>query len=104
LVELLLTDDAKVPARFFPDGWQKRQNQGLFATTFGRTFPIMKHVSILVPQEAVLAAVDDPRHVFTEVNNFLASQGQPPVFGGSPSTPTRFSMRSSGRTSSSSRP
>jgi transcriptional regulator GlxA family with amidase domain len=40
----------------------------------------MKHVSILVPQEAVLAAVDDPRHVFTEVNNFLASQGQPPVF------------------------
>ncbi len=40
----------------------------------------MKHVSILVPQEAVLAAVDDPRHVFTEVNNFLASMGQPPVF------------------------
>lgn len=40
----------------------------------------MKHVSILVPQEAVLAAVDDPRHVFTEVNNFLANQGQPPAF------------------------
>ncbi len=40
----------------------------------------MKHVSILVPQEAVLATIDDPRHLFTEVNNFLASMGQPPVF------------------------
>lgn len=40
----------------------------------------MIHVSILVPEEAVLASIDDPRHLFTEVNAFLAAQGQPPVF------------------------
>lgn len=40
----------------------------------------MIHVSILVPEAAVLASVDDPRHLFTEVNAFLEVQGQPPVF------------------------
>jgi transcriptional regulator GlxA family with amidase domain len=40
----------------------------------------MIHVSILVPEDAVLASVDDPRHLFTEVNAFLVAQGQPPVF------------------------
>ncbi len=40
----------------------------------------MIHVSILVPEDAVLASVDDPRHLFTEVNAFLMAQGQPPVF------------------------
>ncbi len=28
----------------------------------------MKHISILVPESAVLAAIDDPRHVFSQVN------------------------------------
>lgn len=40
----------------------------------------MVHVSILVPQDAVLASVDDPRHLFTEVNAFLAARNQPAVF------------------------
>lgn len=40
----------------------------------------MKHVSILVPESAVLAAVDDPRHVFGAVNDYCKSIGKPAVF------------------------
>ncbi|MGI9056149.1 MAG: GlxA family transcriptional regulator [Pyrinomonadaceae bacterium] len=40
----------------------------------------MKHISILVPESAVLAAVDDPRHVFSMVNSFTEQAGKPPVF------------------------
>jgi transcriptional regulator GlxA family with amidase domain len=40
----------------------------------------MKHVSILVPERAVLAAIDDPRHVFSQVNSFCQNEGKPPVF------------------------
>lgn len=40
----------------------------------------MKHVSILVPEQAVLAAIDDPRHVFSMVNSFFEKEGKPPVF------------------------
>ncbi|MGI9036995.1 MAG: GlxA family transcriptional regulator [Pyrinomonadaceae bacterium] len=40
----------------------------------------MKHVSILVPESAVLAAVDDPRHVFSQVNSFYRQAGKPAVF------------------------
>jgi transcriptional regulator GlxA family with amidase domain len=40
----------------------------------------MKHVSILVPESAVLAAVDDPRHVFSMVNSFFEKAGKPLVF------------------------
>lgn len=40
----------------------------------------MKHVSILVPERAVLAAIDDPRHVFSQVNSFFQSAGKQPVF------------------------
>ncbi len=40
----------------------------------------MKHVSILVPELAVLAAVDDPRHVFSQVNSFFEKAGKPAVF------------------------
>jgi len=40
----------------------------------------MKHVSILVPESAILAAVDDPRHVFSEVNSFYRQAGKPHVF------------------------
>lgn len=39
----------------------------------------MKHVSIIVPESAVLAAVDDP-YMFTGVNMFLAASGRPPLF------------------------
>ncbi|MGI8556017.1 MAG: GlxA family transcriptional regulator [Pyrinomonadaceae bacterium] len=40
----------------------------------------MKHVSILVPESAVLAAIDDPRHVFSQVNSFYKQPGKLPVF------------------------
>jgi len=40
----------------------------------------MIHISILVLNEAVLAAIDDPRMMFTGVNEFLEAQDRPPVF------------------------
>jgi len=40
----------------------------------------MIHISILVLNEAVLAAIDDPRMMFAGVNEFLEAQGRPPVF------------------------
>lgn len=40
----------------------------------------MKHVSILVPEHAVLAAIDDPRHVFSQVNSLFETAGKPAVF------------------------
>src|ERR1700730_5252989 len=40
----------------------------------------MKHVSILVPNEAVLASIVDPRIIFTGVNEFLEAAGKPPLF------------------------
>ncbi|MCC6461420.1 MAG: helix-turn-helix domain-containing protein [Saprospiraceae bacterium] len=40
----------------------------------------MKHISILVPETAVLAAVGDPRYMFTAVNQFLVSAGKGPLF------------------------
>lgn len=40
----------------------------------------MKHVSILVPESAVLAAIDDPRHIFSQVNSFAEKSGKMPVF------------------------
>lgn len=40
----------------------------------------MKHVSILVPESAVLASIDDPRHFFSQVNSFYQQAGKPAVF------------------------
>jgi transcriptional regulator GlxA family with amidase domain len=40
----------------------------------------MKHISILVPESAVLAAIDDPRHVFSQVNDFAKSAGKSAIF------------------------
>lgn len=40
----------------------------------------MKNVSILVPETAVLAAIVDPRYMFTTVNEFLKSAGKEPLF------------------------
>ena len=40
----------------------------------------MKHISILVPNEAVLASIDDPRYMFTAANEFLEAAGKAPVF------------------------
>ncbi|MFA6085141.1 GlxA family transcriptional regulator [Mucilaginibacter sp.] len=40
----------------------------------------MKHVSILITNDAVLASIADPRIMFTGVNEFLEAAGKPPLF------------------------
>lgn len=40
----------------------------------------MKHISLLVPEEAVLASIVDPRTMFTGANEFLAACGKEPLF------------------------
>ncbi|HYV90218.1 MAG TPA: helix-turn-helix domain-containing protein [Chitinophagales bacterium] len=40
----------------------------------------MKTVTIIVPEKAVLAAVTDPRYMFTAVNEFLKAEDKPPLF------------------------
>ena len=40
----------------------------------------MKHVSILVPETAITAAIADPRYMFTAVNEFFKSAGHEPFF------------------------
>lgn len=40
----------------------------------------MRHISILVPHEAVPAAIVDPRYMFTAVNQFFKQADKEPVF------------------------
>ena len=40
----------------------------------------MKHISILVPQGAILGSVEGPRQVFTEANKFIQSIGKLSLF------------------------
>jgi transcriptional regulator GlxA family with amidase domain len=40
----------------------------------------MKHVSILIPETAVIEAIADPRYLFTAVNQFLVAAGKQPLF------------------------
>jgi len=40
----------------------------------------VKKISILVPESSVLAAIDDPRYMFTAVNDFLSASGKSPLF------------------------
>jgi transcriptional regulator GlxA family with amidase domain len=40
----------------------------------------MKHVSILVPNDAVLASIFDPQYMFTAVNQFLEAADEPAMF------------------------
>ncbi|HLT81774.1 MAG TPA: helix-turn-helix domain-containing protein [Cyclobacteriaceae bacterium] len=40
----------------------------------------MKHISILVPEGALLGNVEGPRQLFSCVNDFLATQGRDPIF------------------------
>ncbi len=37
----------------------------------------MKHISILVPQGAILGSIEGPRQVLTEANKFLENTGRP---------------------------
>ena len=40
----------------------------------------MKNITILIPENAVLASINDPRNIFTSVNQFLQSAGKPEAF------------------------
>jgi transcriptional regulator GlxA family with amidase domain len=40
----------------------------------------MKHISIIVPEDAVATSVVDPRYFFTATNQFLEQAGKDPVF------------------------
>ncbi|MBC9909564.1 GlxA family transcriptional regulator [Chitinophaga varians] len=40
----------------------------------------MKHVSIVIPLGAAMTGIEVARHVFTEVNDFLISEGREPLF------------------------
>lgn len=40
----------------------------------------MKHISILVPEGAILGAIEGPHKLFTEVNTILASMERDPLF------------------------
>ncbi|RDC54523.1 helix-turn-helix domain-containing protein [Pedobacter chinensis] len=40
----------------------------------------MKHISILVPETAVIEAIADPRYLFTAVNEFLQASRKQPLF------------------------
>lgn len=40
----------------------------------------MKHISILVPKEAILGSLEGSRQILTQVNHFLKDMGQSPAF------------------------
>ena len=40
----------------------------------------MKHISILVPQRAILGSLEGTRQLFTQVNSFFRDRGEPPIF------------------------
>lgn len=40
----------------------------------------MKHLSILVPEGAILGAIEGPHKLFTEVNDLLVNMGRDPLF------------------------
>jgi transcriptional regulator GlxA family with amidase domain len=40
----------------------------------------MKHISILVPQKAILGSLEGSRQLLSQVNQFFAAKGMPPVF------------------------
>ena len=40
----------------------------------------MKHISILIPNGAILGSIEGPRQLFTQVNHFLKLKGESPAF------------------------
>lgn len=40
----------------------------------------MKHISILVPETAIVEAIADPRYIFSAANQFLEASGKKPLF------------------------
>lgn len=40
----------------------------------------MKHISILIPEGAILGSIEGPRQLLAQVNNFCRDRGNPPLF------------------------
>ncbi|MXV52359.1 helix-turn-helix domain-containing protein [Pedobacter sp. HMF7647] len=40
----------------------------------------MKHISILVPERAIMGSIEGPRQLFTQVNQFFTARGKEPLF------------------------
>jgi hypothetical protein len=40
----------------------------------------MKHISILIPKDAILGSLEGSRQLFTQVNEFLKARGEGPKF------------------------
>ena len=69
-----------------------RRFQGLVAPFFFAKFEGMKHISILVPQKAILGSLEGTRQLFTQVNHFFTDREMPAPFqvqlvGLTPATP-----------------
>lgn len=57
-----------------------RNYTGLIAKLFKAIFDNMKHISVLVPIGVHIGIIDGTYDLFTEANDFLASQGKQPCF------------------------
>ncbi len=68
------------------DGWPLKPGgaitafQGVDRDINSSYFWFMKHLSILVPEGAMLGAVEGPLKLFTEVNGLLVNMGREPLF------------------------
>ena len=54
--------------------------QGVVCDSILTYIYIMKHISILVPETAIVEAIADPRYMFTAVNQFLQAEGKSALF------------------------
>jgi len=59
--------------------WCKNDNSGGKSAIVYALNP-MKNITILIPENAVLASINDPRNIFVSVNQFLQSEGKPAAF------------------------
>src|SRR5690606_19420243 len=52
----------------------------VFDRTSNKNSLTMKHITILIPKNAILGSIEGPRQLLTGVNNYYASLGKPPMF------------------------
>jgi len=76
----MLFDEAKIKGSSFIIRVVIRQYKGVFATTIFSYFWYMKHISILIPQGAILGSLEGSRQLLTQVNAFFDAKGEPPLF------------------------
>jgi transcriptional regulator GlxA family with amidase domain len=57
-----------------------RHPHGLIATNSMKYFYFMKHISILIPRNAILGSIEGPRQLLTQVNQVSLTRGLPEPF------------------------